>query len=90
MDLGIFNARIDVNACDCTRGCTDTVEESAPKVDWQKNPLPHQGTEPASTACRSDALPTELHPHPADTLMLTHQVTEQVGYINDPAGTQHS
>ena len=33
MDYGIFNARTDVNACDCTRGCTDTVRESALKVD---------------------------------------------------------
>ena len=24
MDNGIFNVRTDVNACDCTRGCTDT------------------------------------------------------------------
>ena len=30
----------------------------------EKNPLPHRGIEPASAACRSDALPTELHPHP--------------------------
>ena len=33
MDSGIFNVRTDVNACDCTRGCTDTVRESALKVD---------------------------------------------------------
>ena len=31
---------------------------------WEKNPLPHRGIEPVSAACRSDALPTELHPHP--------------------------
>ena len=29
----IFNVRTIVNACDCTRGCTDTVRESALKVD---------------------------------------------------------
>ena len=29
----------------------------------EKNPLPHKGIEPASAACRSDALPTELHSH---------------------------
>ena len=29
MDHGIFNVRTDVNACDCARGCTDTVRESA-------------------------------------------------------------
>ena len=33
MDFGIFNVRTDVNSYDCTRGCTDTVEESALKVD---------------------------------------------------------
>ena len=33
MDYGIFNVRPYVNACDCTRGCTDTVRESALKVD---------------------------------------------------------
>ena len=34
------------------------------KRQWEKNPLPHQRTEPASVTCRSDALPTELHPNP--------------------------
>ena len=33
MDYGIFNVRTDVNACDCTRGCTNTERESALKVD---------------------------------------------------------
>ena len=33
MDYGIFNMHTDVNACDCTRGCTDTLRESALKVD---------------------------------------------------------
>ena len=32
MDYGVFNLRTDVNACDCTRGCTNTVPESALKV----------------------------------------------------------
>ena len=39
MVYGIFNVCTDVNACDCTRGCTDTVRESALKVDsWRKIP----------------------------------------------------
>ena len=33
MDYKLFNVRKDVNACDCTRECTDTVRESALKVD---------------------------------------------------------
>ena len=33
MDDGIFNVRTDVNACDCTWECADTVRESALKVD---------------------------------------------------------
>ena len=36
MDYRIFNVRIDVNACDCTRGCTDTVRESALKVVFRR------------------------------------------------------
>ena len=59
IDYRIFNVRIDVHAC--TRGCTDTVRESALK---EKNPLPHRGIEPVLAACQTDALPTELHPHP--------------------------
>ena len=64
--LGIFNVRTDVNACDCVAhgGCTDTVKESALTDDWEKNPLPHRGIEPVSAACRSDAIPAELHPNP--------------------------
>ena len=41
MDYGIFNVHTDVNARDCARGCMSTVRESALKVDWEKNPLPH-------------------------------------------------
>ena len=39
-----------------TRVCTES---------WlmEKNPLPHRGIEPASVACESDALWTELHLH---------------------------
>ena len=33
MDYGVFNVRTDINGCDYTRGCTDTVKESALKVD---------------------------------------------------------
>ena len=33
LDCGIFNVCTDVNACDCTRGCMDTVREFALKVD---------------------------------------------------------
>ena len=36
MDYMTFNARTDVNAYDCTRGCTDTERESARKVDSGK------------------------------------------------------
>ena len=60
MDHGIFNVHKDVNASDCTRECTDTVNESALKI-----PLPHRGIESVSATYRFDALPTELHPHPA-------------------------
>ena len=36
MDYGIFNVHTDVNACNSTRGCTDTVGESALKVDSRR------------------------------------------------------
>ena len=45
-------------------GGVRTPSESAVKVDWEKNPSPHQGFEPASAEYRSDALPTKLHPLP--------------------------
>ena len=45
--------------------CGDTVRESVLKVDTGKKiPRHTRGIEPASAACRSDALPTELYPHP--------------------------
>ena len=40
MDYGIFNVRTDVNACDCARGCTDTVRESALKADSEGEKIP--------------------------------------------------
>ena len=36
MVYGIFNARTDVNACDCAGRCTDIVRESALKVDSER------------------------------------------------------
>ena len=36
MDHGIFDVRTEINACDCARGCTDTVRESALKVDSER------------------------------------------------------
>ena len=46
-------------------GCTDTVRESTLKVDsGRKIPCLSGESKPVSAACRSDALPTELHPHP--------------------------
>ena len=44
-------------------GYTDTVSESA-LCGGEKKTLPHREIEPVSAACRSDALPTKLHPHP--------------------------
>ena len=46
----------------------NSIRESAPKVDWKKCPVLHQGMEPASAARWSDTLPTELHPHPVFVL----------------------
>ena len=63
VDYMIFNVSTDMNACDCTRGCTDTVRESALKVDsGRKIPCRNGESNLHSAACRSDALPTEPHP----------------------------
>ena len=43
MDNKIFNVRTDVHACDCTRGCADTVRESALKVDPERKSLAAPG-----------------------------------------------
>ena len=66
MDYGILNVRTDVNACDCTRGCTDTVRESALKVEpGRKIPCRTGGS---NLRQRRDGpmflYPTELHPTP--------------------------
>ena len=62
MDHWIFNLRTDVKVCDCTRGCSNTRKRVCTE-SWQgENSLPYRGMEPASAVCRSDALPTELHP----------------------------
>ena len=62
MDYGIFNVSTDTNACDCTRGCTDTVRESALKIDSEQYPLPHGRIEPALAACRSVLYPLSYIP----------------------------
>ena len=63
--LGIFNVRTDVNECDCTRGLNEYRKRVCTEsLLWEKSPLPQRGIEPASAACRYDALPTELHPRP--------------------------
>ena len=56
MDYRIFNVRADAIA---------HVRESALKVDSGRkiSCLTHWGVEPASAACRFDALTTELRPH---------------------------
>ena len=57
-------ARFDQGAKERPR--THAVRESALKVDYGrgKKSLPHRGIEPAPAACRSDTLPTKLHPLP--------------------------
>ena len=65
MDFGILNVCTDVNACNRTRGCVDTLRESALKVDSGRK-IPCCTGE--SNLCRWRAgpvlQPTELHPIP--------------------------
>ena len=52
MACGIFNVRRDVNACDCTPRCTDTVRESALKVDSRRKiPCHTEESNLPSAAC---------------------------------------
>ena len=64
--IGLFNVHTGVHACDCTRGLyRHRKRVCSESWLWEKKPSPHPGTEPASTACLSNALPTELHPRPS-------------------------
>ena len=51
------------NGCDCTWGCTDTVRESALKVDCGRKIPFHTGNQTFVSGVLVDALPTELHSH---------------------------
>ena len=63
----------------------DTVRESALKVDWEKIPLPLWGIKPAVAVYRSNALPTELHPH-AFTYKYANTFTNRHGlFLNSGA-----
>ena len=61
----IFNVHTDVNAFNCKWGCTAVTCKRVCTESWlwEKDHLPHWGIEPASVACRPDALATGLHPH---------------------------
>ena len=75
MDYRIFNVCTDVNACGCTRGVYGHCERVCTESWlWEKNPLPHQGIEPASAAWLSDVL-TELHSNPNSQLSYTPSPT---------------
>ena len=68
-----------VNACDCARRCTDTVRESAVKVDSRRK-VPFRTGE--SNMRRR--LPTELHPNPThhhNSIVCLHFLTVQFALI---------
>ena len=76
-ELGIFNVRTDVDACDCTQGCSNAVRESICTGSrlWEKNPLPHRGLEAAPVlrlAFQWDDRPAELIPAPGWVSMLLY------------------
>ena len=83
MDYRVFNVLTDVNACDCVRGCTDTVKESAVKVDSGRK-IPFRTGESNLRRRRADpklSLPTELHPHPQCSILrkTNADVGERIG-----------
>ena len=58
--------RTDVNACDCTRRFTVTVRESLHcTLTLGQKSVAAPRNQTASSTYRSDALSTELHPHPS-------------------------
>ena len=60
-----ISVRTNVNACNCTWGCTDTCKRvCTERWLWERNLLLYQGTKSASAASLSDALPTELCTYP--------------------------
>ena len=52
--------------------------------------MPHRGFEPASAACRSDALPTELHPHPLCSLAFQSLLKETAAPMNKLSLSSHT
>ena len=70
----VFNMRIDVNTCNCTWGCMDTVRETALKVDWEKNPILHRGIKLVSAACCCNTLPSEKYPPPPPVLSTSQMI----------------
>ena len=66
MDYKIFNVRTDVNACDCTLGCTDTAKKSALKIDSGRK-IPYRTGESnlrerraGPVLCQLSYIPTDL------------------------------
>ena len=68
MDYGIFNVRIDVDACDCTRGCMGTVKESTLKVDSGRK-IPCRTGESNLRQQRADPTLNQLSYIPAPVLL---------------------
>ena len=67
--FGIFNVHTESDASDFTQGHMNIIGDFALTVDWEKNPLMHNGSEPVSVwhlAFQSDAVPTEPCPAPHD------------------------
>ena len=73
---------------------SNTLRESALKVDaGKKNPWPHQGIEPVSAVCQSDALSTELHTHShslSSVSQLHHQLWQGKLWRRYCQGAQHT
>ena len=82
MDYGIFNVRTDVNACDCTRGCTDTVRDSALKVDSRKK-IPCRTGESNLRRRRAGPIFYQLSYTPTDVICIAVGCAPSLGY-QDP------
>ena len=68
MDYRIFNVRTDVNACDCTQGCTDTRKRVCTESRLWEKKIPCRTRESILRQRRDGPMPYQLSYIPTPTL----------------------
>ena len=98
MEYRIFNVHKDVNTCDCTQGCMDTIRVCTVIWHWEKNPLPHRGVDQrpqraGPMLCQLSYIPNPL----SDSVMRSDQLLRETSGadqrkhlpLNDFLGSLH-